>query len=316
LLQKYADHLRTNTESYGDTLLYYARAHDAQKIQEVLRVLVAHCLIKSTAYPPLDELDESLSSLITSPKQTLTKLASLDSEAASLLSNHLSGYATIRKYYDLRDEDVLLKPGERPAHRPMARKRAAANALMVIIASAASSIRGGLYDPEIETVVQVDVLLPLLGEALVFVNQPKRTLMLRHLYDLLAAIEDLDTAPSMIRTQCEEVLATTLLSAHDPNSSQQLPNPHHILSKSTSNLTTASSQYSLIGSVDFGSADGHSADGSTVFVKGGHVDDSRRGWDWRKGFPKGAKSEYIIAVLRLGVAREIGRAFAEGEVTA
>jgi len=53
----------------------------------------------------------------------------------------------------------------------MARKRAAANALMVIIASAASSIRGGLYDPEIETVVQVDVLLPLLGEALVFINR-------------------------------------------------------------------------------------------------------------------------------------------------
>ena len=275
----------------------------------MLRVLVAHCLIKSTAYPPLDELDESLNSLITSPKQTLTKLASLDSEAASLLSNHLSGYATIRKYYDLRDEEVLLKPGEKPAHRPMARKRAAANALMVIIASAASSIRGGLYDPEIETVVQVDVLLPLLGEALIFVNQPKRTLTLRHLYDLLAAIEDLDTAPSMIRTQCEEVLATTLLSAHDPNASQQL-------SKSTSNLTTASSQYSLIGSIDFGSTDGQSAEGSTVFVKGGHVDDSKRGWDWRKGFPKGAKSEDIIAVLRLGVAREIGRAFAEGEVTA
>lgn len=275
----------------------------------MLRVLVAHCLIKSTAYPPLDELDESLNSLITSPKQTLTKLASLDSEAASLLSNHLSGYATIRKYYDLRDEEVLLKPGEKPAHRPMARKRAAANALMVIIASASSSIRGGLYDPEIETVVQVDVLLPLLGEALIFVNQPKRTLTLRHLYDLLAAIEDLDTAPSMIRTQCEEVLATTLLSAHDPNASQQL-------SKSTSNLTTASSQYSLIGSIDFGSADGQSAEGSTVFVKGGHVDDSKRGWDWRKGFPKGAKSEDIIAVLRLGVAREIGRAFAEGEVTA
>jgi hypothetical protein len=64
-----------------------------------------------------------------------------------------------------------VQDGGKPAHRPLARKRAAANALMVIIASAASSIRGGLYDPEIETVVQVDVLLPLLGEALVFVNR-------------------------------------------------------------------------------------------------------------------------------------------------
>ena len=58
----------------------------------------------------------------------------------------------------------------------MARKRAAASALSVIIASAASSIRGGLYDPEIETVVQVDVLLPLLGEALVFVNRKSSVL--------------------------------------------------------------------------------------------------------------------------------------------
>lgn len=279
-------------------------------------------------------MDDALNSLITAPKQTLTKLASLDSDAASLLSNHLSGYATIRKFYDLRDEEVLLRHGEKAAHRPMARKRAAASALMVIIASAASSIRGGLYDPEIETVVQVDVLLPLLGEALVFVNrksstisthqayvliydaESKRTLTLRHLYDLLSAVEDLDTAPSMIRTQCEEVLSTTLLSAHDPNSSQQLPNPHYLLQKSTSNLTTASSQYSLIGSTEFGSADGQSTDGSAILVKGGHIDEAKRGWDWRRGFGKGATGEDIIRVLRLGVAREIGRAFAEGEITA
>jgi hypothetical protein len=214
---------------------------------------------------------------------------------------------------------VLLKKNngeenKKPTHRPMARKRAAANALMVIIASAASSIRGGLYDPEIETVVQVDVLLPLLGEALIFVNQPKRTLTLRHLYDLLAALEDLDTAPSMIRTQCEEVLGETLRSAHDPNPSSS----QHPLGKSISNITTASSQYSLINSMDFSAADGgqQSNEGSTVFVRGGLVDDSKRGWDWRKGFPTSARGEHIIRVLRLGVAREIGRAFAEGEVVA
>ncbi|KAF2820384.1 hypothetical protein CC86DRAFT_361072 [Ophiobolus disseminans] len=309
IAMKYANHLRTNTQNYGDTLHYYARAHLAPKIQEVLRVLVAHCLVKSIAYPPPSELDDSLGSLITSPKQALTELASLDSEAASMLSSHLSGYATIRKFYDLRDEDILVKDGEKPAHRPMARRRAAASALMVIIASASSSIRGGLYDPEIETVVQVDVLLALLGEALVFVNQTKRTLTLRHLYDLLAAIEDLETAPSMIRTQCEEVLTTTLSAAHDSSSS-------HSLQKSTSNLTTASSQFSLIGSADFGSADGQSAESSAVLVRGGHVDESKRGWDWRRGFPKGASGEDIIRVLRLGIAKEIGRAFAEGEVTA
>lgn len=183
---------------------------------------------------------------------------------------------------------------------------------MVIIASAASSIRGGLYDPEVETVVQVDVLLPLLGEALVFVNQPKRTLTLRHLYDLLAAVEDLDTAPSMIRAQCEECFATTLAAAHDSSP----PNPHHLLQKSTSNLTTASSQYSLIGSTEFGSVEGQSTESSTVLVKGGSVDDAKRGWDWRRGYGKDAKGDDVVRVLRLGVAREIGRAFAEGEVNA
>ncbi|KAJ4292560.1 hypothetical protein N0V90_009223 [Kalmusia sp. IMI 367209] len=284
---KFAEHLHKNTQNYGDAILYYARAHAASKIQEVLRVLVAHCLVKSVAYPPLAELDNSLRELITYPKKTLTKLASFDSEAAQLLSNSLSGYATIRKFYDLRDEEVLLQNGDKPAHRPMARKRTAANALTVIISSAASSIRGGLYDPDVETVVQVDVLLPLLGEVLVFVNQPKRTLTLRHLYDLLAAVEDLSTAPSMIRTQCEEALRTTLAAAHEHAS----PN-----------------------SVDLGSVEGVSTESSTVLVKGGGVDDVKRGWDWRKGFPRGAKGEDVIRVLRLGIAKELGRAFAEGEV--
>ena len=51
-------------------------------------------------------------------------------------------------------------------------------------------------------------------------------------------------------------------------------------------------------------------------VRGGHVDETKRGWDWRRGFGKNAKGEDLVRVLRLGVAREIGRAFAEGEVTA
>ncbi|KAF2751423.1 hypothetical protein M011DRAFT_416287 [Sporormia fimetaria CBS 119925] len=305
----YADHLRTNTQNHGDTLLYYARAHEAAKLQDVLRKLVAHCLVKSIAWPPLNELDDTLKSLITSPKQTLTTLAGLDQDAAHLLSTNLSGYATIRKFYDLRDE-AIVSPGKSPAHRPLARKTAAADALMVIILSAASSIRGGLYDPEVETVVQVDVLLPLLGEALLFVNQPKRTLTLQHLYALLAAVEDLDTAPSMIRAQCEEVLSKTLATAHDSNA----PSARSHLQKSTSNFTTASSQYSLIGSADFGSVEGQSIENSTVYIQGGQVDDSKRAWDWRKGFNKNATGSDVIRLLRLGIARETARAFVEGQI--
>ncbi|KAH9880584.1 hypothetical protein IAQ61_000877 [Plenodomus lingam] len=312
IAQKYADHLRTNTHSYGDTLLYYARAHDAPHVQEVLRVLVAHCLVKSAAYPPVDELDDSLSSLISSPKQTLTKLANFDPEAASLLSNHLSGYATIRKFYELRDEEVLCKAGEKPAHRPIARKRAAANALMVIIASAASSIKGGLYDPEVETVVQVDVLLPLLGEALVFIDQPKRTLTLPHMYTLLAAIEDLDTAPSMIRAQCEEVLSTTLAAAYS-SSSDSDSSPHNYRHNEQQHpASNLSSTYSLIGSTDFSAP--NSTHASAVLVHGGGIRDAKRGWDWRRGVKRGVGGSRVLALLRLGLAREIARAFAEGDV--
>lgn len=192
----------------------------------------------------------------------------------------------------------------------MGRKRAAANALMVIIASAASSIQGGLYDASIETVVQVDVLLPLLGEALIFINQPKRTLTLRHLYDLLAAIEDFETTGALIHGQCEEVLQTTLAAAHGD---QKVPAPQSLLQKSTSGLS--GSNYSLIGSQDF-SADGTSADSSTVLVQGGKLEDGKRGWDWRRGFPKGAKGGDLLRVLRLGISRELARCFVEGEVTA
>jgi hypothetical protein len=111
----------------------------------------------------------------------------------------------------------------------------------------------------------------------------------------------------MIRAQCEEALSTALFAAHEHSSRLSLQ-------KSTSNLTTASSQYSMIGSMDLGSVEGVSTESSTVLVQGGGVDDVKRGWDWRKGFPRGAKGEDVIRILRLGIAKELGRAFAEGEL--
>lgn len=179
----------------------------------------------------------------------------------------------------------------------------------MLISSAASSIQGGLYDPDTETVIAVDVLLPLLGESLVFLNQAKRTLSLRHLYDLLAAVEDWDTSGALVHAQCEEVLRTTLAAAHG----DKPPHPQSLLQKSTSGLT--GSAYSLIGSHDF-SADGHSADASAVLLSGGSLADAKRAWDWRAGFPRAATGAHLVRLLRLGVAREIARAFAEGEVAA
>ena len=92
-----------------------------------------------------------------------------------MLHTYLTGYATLRRYYDLRDEEVNLKEGEKPTLRPIARKKAAADCLIAVINSAADNIHGGLYDESRGSVVQVDGLLALLGEALVFLDRKRPT---------------------------------------------------------------------------------------------------------------------------------------------
>lgn len=77
----------------------------------------------------------------------------------------------MRRFYDLRDEEVTLKEGQKSRSRPIARKEAAATALVAVINSAADNIQGGLYDEDRGAVVQVDGLLALLGEAMIFVNR-------------------------------------------------------------------------------------------------------------------------------------------------
>ena len=171
IAQKYADHLHETSSNYGLALLYYARAHNSAKIKEVLNLLIAYSLVLSAAYPPESDLDPRLKYFLASPRDSLAALSNIDSEAAQLLSVYLSGYATLRKFYDLRDEEVHLKAGQKPDHRPLARKREAAAALMAVIESASETVRGGLYDPDADAVVQVDALLTLLGEALPFTNR-------------------------------------------------------------------------------------------------------------------------------------------------
>ena len=109
--------------------------------------------------------------LVFSPKESLQSLVEMDHEAADVLLTYLSGYATLRKFYDLRDEGMRLPEGQKSTLRPMARKRAAAAALLAVIDSAADNIHGGLYDEDRGSVVQVDGLLVLLGEALIFVDR-------------------------------------------------------------------------------------------------------------------------------------------------
>lgn len=115
-------------------------------------------------------MDPRLSALVENPKETFKDLVRVDPDGASLLQGYISGYAALRRFYDLRDEDVS-DGTKKSGLTPLARKKAAAKYLTSVITSAADCIHGGLFDAERDSVVQVDGLLALLGEALVFVDR-------------------------------------------------------------------------------------------------------------------------------------------------
>jgi hypothetical protein len=161
----------SKSENYGLVLVCYARAHSRRKVKSVVDLLISYSLVQSRAYPAFGDLDADLRSLTADPKAYLSGLAGVDEEAAGLLQFYFSGYATLRRFYEIRDEAVALKDGQRPHFKPLARRRAAAQALVAVIGSAADSIYGGLYDPERDSAVQVDGLLALLAEALAFVDR-------------------------------------------------------------------------------------------------------------------------------------------------
>jgi hypothetical protein len=141
----------------------------------VVDLLISYSLVQSRAYPASSDLDEQLRTLIREPKTCLSAIAHADEEAASILQFYFSGYATLRRFYETRDEAVSLPAGQKPRYKPLARRRAAAQALVAVISSAADSIYGGLYDPDRDSAIQVDGLLALLGEALPFVHRRSLT---------------------------------------------------------------------------------------------------------------------------------------------
>jgi len=111
-------------------LWYYALAHKTEKVKDVLDLLVSFSLIQSTAFPAEPELDDHLRRLVASPKDALTEISRMDFEAATLLHKMLSGYATLRKFYNLRDKAVVIKEGT-PKNSAVSCKIEAASALIV-----------------------------------------------------------------------------------------------------------------------------------------------------------------------------------------
>ena len=170
-IQQYADTVLDNSDDYGTALIYYARAHSSKKIKDVLDLLISYSLVQSTAHPAPTALDSNLHSLVLAPKESLEHLALLDNEGAAILHQALTGYATVRKFYDLRDAAVNISEGQASTDTSTSRKKAAATALLAVINSAADSIHGGLYDDTRGSIIHVGGLLVLLGEAMVFVNR-------------------------------------------------------------------------------------------------------------------------------------------------
>ena len=313
ICERYADHLINNTDDYGTALLFYARSHAASKVRLVVDLLVSFCLVQSAAYPTTSELDANLKYLVESPKKAFSELVKTDPDAAEMLSFYFSGYACLRKFYNLRDENVTAKAeGRKSTIRPLARKRDAAKALTAVINSAADCIYGGLYDPERQSAIQVDGILTLLGEATAFLShhaEQTETFTKDQMYALLAAIEDLQTVNSRVYDATEECLQAALRNWHG----SAPPSPHAMLKKSVSSGTNSNFSFSMMGSEMMArseesgrSTEGKSIGGSGVLVAGGTMKDMDRGWDWRAKFKrKGATGADVLKALRMGIAREL-----------
>lgn len=282
--QRYADLLLSDdnpNKSYGIALIYYARAHANPKLKDTISFLTSLCLLQSAAVPSREALDPQLASLLSTERTALMQLARVDPDAASSLGAQLSGYATVRQFYNLRDNDKSRDL------RPLERKRKAGEALIGVIESAADCIRGGLFDPEIESVVPVDVLLALLGEALPLLGQQRRVFNKEQIFALMRVVEDFDTAPSRIRERAVDTLRGSLNAFRSGGS------------MSESGLS-GSSSWDMVASSAMRQ----------------NQDTSERGWDWRKGLDAVVQGEVdgkeMLMLLRTALAQEVAKGWAGG----
>ncbi|TDZ71648.1 Nucleoporin NUP85 [Colletotrichum trifolii] len=289
--ETYAELLAQGSHRYGEALWYYALAHRPSKVREVLNLLMSYSLLHSTVYPPANDLDDHLHRLLNERSQTLEQYAKQDLEAAQLLGRMLSGYATLRKFYETRDMDGLADMSSLKA--ASLRKQAAA-ALVAVIASSDDNIRGGLYDETRDAVVSEDFILALLGEALPFVNQSPSVITLEQMDVLLKAVEDIQSVNSTIFNAADEFFKLVLASAQGLKGST----PADLMSKSTGSL--GGSSYMLNGSSMLASQLHRSISGGLS-----RANTKQRGWDWRKGLTAGTSAQEVLRILRLGLSRDL-----------
>lgn len=306
--EQYGDHLVNTGSEYGTALLCYARAQAESKVRQLIDVLNGYCLVHSKAYPPESEMDIALERLVSNPKQALSGIAETDPQAVEVLQFYLVGYACLRRYYTIRDRSQ--------GQPTTGQKKAAAKALIAAVNSAADSIYGGLYDPSRQSAIQVDGLLPLLGEATALTavqNDGNRVFTSEQLYAILAALEDLQTVSDRVVAATESCLSASLKQSHG----SQPPSPHAMLKKSISSGTNSNFSFSMMGSEMLAQSSeslGGKSMGSAVMVSSQHDkledhDDVVRGWDWRLHFKnRDTTGADVIQYLRSNIATELSMA--------
>ncbi|KAI1389872.1 uncharacterized protein F4822DRAFT_216972 [Hypoxylon trugodes] len=290
--ETFGDILAKDTFRFGEALWYYALAHRPGKIRDVLNTLMSISLVESTTYPPESELDNTLKQLLKERTAKLEQFAKQDLEAAELLGKMLSGYATLRKFYELRDGDG------KSTNKSTVRRQQAAAALTVVIASADDNIRGGLYDDTRDAVVSEDFLLALLGEASIFVGQSPPVITLDQIDTLLKAIEDIQTVGSRVYDASDEFFKLVLASGHGKGST-----PADLLKQSTSSL---GGSFMMTGSSMIASQLHQSVIRSGV-IKG----PVKRAWDWRTGVFSASSSRDLLKQVRLGLTRDLANLWLE-----
>lgn len=298
ILQHFGDILKETCFRYGEAMWYYALAHRPGKVRDVMHFLIAYSLIQSTAYPPPAELDDYLRRLLKQRKTTLEQLAKQDLEAAELLGKMLSGYATLRKFYETRDDESI----------PQARRyKSAAEALSMVIASSDDNIRGGLYDASRDAIVGEDFLLALLGEMLVFVNHSPQDhsssssplLTLDQLDILLKAVEDIQTVGGKVYETAKDFFQLVLASAP---ALLKGSTPADLMKKSGPGSMAMSGTSMLASQLHRSVAGGGQSAGSLVAKQ-----NAKRGWDWRHGLDYSTTAEDVLRILRLGLTKDLAK---------
>ncbi|KAI0206892.1 hypothetical protein F4808DRAFT_405695 [Astrocystis sublimbata] len=290
--ETFGDILAKDTFRFGEALWYYALAHRPGKVRDVLNTLMSISLVESTVYPPTSDLDDTLQGLLTERTATLENFAKQDLEAAELLAKMLSGYATLRQFYELRDG------GSKPQQKSLLRRQRAAAALSAVIASADDNIRGGLYDDTRDAVVSEDFLLALLGEFSVFASQSPPVVSLEQIDTLFKAIEDIQTVGTRVYDVADEFFKLVLASGHGKGST-----PASLLDQSVPSL---GGSFVMTGSSMIASQLHKS-----VMRSGMEKAGIKRAWDWRGMVHTATTSKDVLKQLRLGLAKDLANLWLE-----